>query len=59
MGSDHVPFAEAGIPVLIIVADDVSRIHTPDDRVEFVDPNLIGWAAEIAIALLDHLAAAP
>ncbi len=59
VGSDHVPFAEAGIPVLIIVADDVSRIHTPDDRVEFVDPNLIGWAAEIAIALLDHLAAAP
>ena len=55
--SDHVPFAEAGIPNIIIAAHDISRIHTADDTLEYINPYLIGWAAEIGVALLDHLAA--
>ena len=30
-GSDHVPFHDANIPVIILRADDVSRINSPRD----------------------------
>lgn len=51
--SDHASFEEAGIPVIFFLADDVSRIHTPEDRFEFVQPELMGGSAVIGIALLD------
>ena len=54
--SDHYPFAEAGIPSLIMIADDISRIHSPDDTLEYINPYLIGWTTEITLAHLDHLA---
>ena len=54
--SDHAPFLEAGIPAVFLLADDTSRIHTPRDTLDFIDPNLVGWSAEIGIALLDRLA---
>ena len=54
--SDHSPFAEAGIASVALVANDISRIRSSDDTMEYIDGNLIGWAAEIAIALLDDLA---
>ena len=56
IGSDHVPFIDAGIPAVFIASNDASRIHTSEDTLEFIDPNLIGWAIEISIALLDHFA---
>ena len=55
-GSDHVPFHDANIPVIILRADDVSRINSPRDPLDFVDSQLIVWAADIGIGLLDHLA---
>ena len=56
-GSDHSSFQRVGIPVVFFLADDFFRIHTPEDRLEFVQPELMGNAAALAIALLDILAA--
>ncbi|MCI0438515.1 MAG: DUF4910 domain-containing protein [Chloroflexi bacterium] len=55
--SDHASFQDAGVPVVFFLADDFSRIHTPQDRLEFVQPQLLGEHATLAIALLDMLAA--
>ena len=51
-GSDHQSFANAGIPVLMFFSGDFSRIHTPSDTLEFVVPNLLGDASNVALALL-------
>ena len=56
VGSDHTPFYEAGIPVIFILADDLSRINSPRDDIEWINPTLMGWAADIGIQLLDRLA---
>lgn len=53
--SDHAPFLQAEIPVVFFLGDDFSRIHTPEDRLEFVQPELMGNAAALTIALLDSL----
>ena len=54
--SDHAPFSEVGIPTVFFPADDISRINSPDDTIEFVDPELMGTAAVLGLALLDSLA---
>jgi aminopeptidase YwaD len=54
--SDHAPFRDADIPVIFFLADDISRIHTPEDKLEFVQPELMGGSAVVGIALLDALA---
>ncbi len=53
--SDHAPFSEAGIPVVFFLADDISRIHTPEDSLDFVQRDLLGGAAVLGIALLSSL----
>ena len=50
--SDHAPFEWAGIPVLSFWAPDVSRIHTPWDVMEFVEPRRLGETFLLAEALL-------
>ncbi len=54
--SDHAPFAEVGIPVLFLSSNDLSRINSPEDTIDHINPDLIGYAAEIGIAMLDSLA---
>ena len=54
--SDHAPFHEAGIPVIFILANDLSRINSPADDIEWINPTLMGWSADIGIRLLDRLA---
>ena len=56
IGSDHAPFEEAGIPFIFFMGEDLSRIHTPDDKLQFVDAALLGTSAALGIALLDILA---
>ena len=51
--SDHQPFENAGVPVLVIYGPDVSRIHTPDDRIGFVQPELLGGVLLVTEALLE------
>ena len=54
--SDHASFQSAGVPAIFFMADDFSRIHTPNDTLEFVQPELMGRHAALAIGLLDGLA---
>ena len=54
--SDHVPFAERGIPALFLMANDLSRINSPQDEIRHVDPELPSTAAEITLRLLERLA---
>ncbi len=54
--SDHASFKAVGIPVVFFLADDFSRIHTPEDTLEFAQPELMGTSAALAIGLLDLLA---
>ncbi|MBI4298784.1 MAG: M20/M25/M40 family metallo-hydrolase [Chloroflexi bacterium] len=55
-GSDHENFASVGIPVIFFFSDDLSRIHSPNDTIEFVSPRLLGEAATLALAALGYLA---
>ncbi len=50
--SDHAPFETAGVPVLFIWAPDISRINSPGDTLEFVDPQRLGETFLLAEALL-------
>ncbi len=54
--SDHEPFEEAGIPTLFLSSNDLSRINSPEDTIEHINPDLLGYAAEIVIAMMDSLA---
>jgi aminopeptidase YwaD len=54
--SDHAPFRAAEIPFIFFLADDFSRIHSPADTLEFVQPELMGGSAAIAITALEILA---
>ncbi len=54
--SDHAPFENIGVPTLFFLADDFSRINSPDDVIEFVQPVRMGEAAALAIGLLRGLA---
>jgi aminopeptidase YwaD len=54
--SDYAPFFDEGIPFVFFLGNDFSRIHAPEDTLEFVRPELMGNAAALAIGLLDELA---
>jgi aminopeptidase YwaD len=54
--SDHASFAQVGIPVIMFTSDDSSLIHTPQDTLESINPQLPGNAARLALDLLDSLA---
>lgn len=54
--SDHASFLDAGIPAVMFFTDDFSRIHTPADTVEFIDPALLGDGVRLALDLLEEMA---
>ena len=56
-GSDHAPFRDAGVPILFFFGDDFSRINSPDDALEFVEPSIMGTHMTVALRLLDEFAA--
>ena len=49
---DHEPFERAGVPLLAVFSTDLSRMHTPDDTLEFIQPELLGGALLVAEAIL-------
>ena len=53
--SDHAPFREAGVPVLFILADDLSRVNSPRDSIEFVNPNRMGETVAVILNAIDAL----
>lgn len=54
VGSDHLSFKDAGIPVLMLYRDD-NRLHTPADTAAIVDPGSLADAAAISAWVLRHL----
>ena len=54
--SDQEPFDEAGIPTLFLTSNDVSLINSPADTIEHINPDLLGYAAQVGVAMLDWLA---
>jgi len=52
VSSDFASFREVGIPYLMFFGNDVSRIHSASDTIEFVQPEMLGGAAVAAVALL-------
>ena len=54
--SDHAAFHDAGVSHIFFMGEDFSRIHTPDDRLEFVETELLGTSAFLGMALLEMLA---
>ena len=53
--SDHASFRDAWVPVIFFHADDTSRIHTPQDTTEFINPSLLGDTALLVLNLLESL----
>jgi aminopeptidase YwaD len=54
--SDHAPFRERGVPVMFILADDLSRINSPRDNIEFVNPNRMGETVAVVLNAIRALA---
>ena len=54
--SDHASFWQAGVPAVMFFSDDSSRIHTPQDTLESINPRLLGEAAQLGLDLLDFIA---
>ena len=55
-GSDHASFAEVSIPNIFFSSNDFSRLHTPEDTLDSINPQLLGDAVRLALNLLDVLA---
>ncbi len=53
--SDHASFRDAWVPVIFFHSDDMSRIHTPEDTLEFINPGLLGDTAALALDLIESL----
>ena len=53
--SDHAPFRLAGIPVLFLISDDLSRINSPADEIRHINPQLLGRVAEVGVLMMEWL----
>ena len=58
-GSDHANFREAWVPVIFFRSDDLSRINTPADTMQHINPSLLGDATALTLDLLENLDALP
>lgn len=50
--SDHMVFQALDIPTTFFFADDLSRVNTPEDTLEFVDAALLGDIVNLVVALV-------
>ena len=50
--SDHMVFQALDVPTAFFFADDLSRVNTPDDTIEFVDGALLGDVVNLVVALV-------
>ena len=53
---DHAPFLRDGIPVFRVLSNGQGRINSPEDDIEHINPDMLGYASEIGIGVLDWLA---
>ena len=54
-GSDHANFRDAWVPVLFFLSDDLSRINSPADTMEHINPTLLGDATALVLDLLENV----
>ena len=54
-GSDHANFREAWVPVVFFVSDDLSRINSPADTMEHINPDLLGETTGLIMDLLENV----
>lgn len=52
-GTDHVPFAEAGVPALSVLHFPYEEYHLPEESLELVDEQRMDDAIAIAIAVVE------
>jgi aminopeptidase YwaD len=55
--SDQASFLNAGIPAIFFHRSDDPRYHTAGDRAEYVDADHLAAAGQLALALLERIAA--
>ena len=53
--SDNFSFGDAWVPTISFFGDDISRINSPYDTIEFINPALLGDAAVLVLDLLAAL----
>ena len=58
-GSDHANFRRAWVPVVFFLADDLSRINSPADTMEHINPRLLGDATALTLDLLENVHGLP
>ena len=54
-GSDHASFRDVGVSAIFFHADDLSRINSPGDTMEYINPELLGDTAILVLDLLVFL----
>jgi len=53
--SDNFSFGDAWVPTIFFSGDDISRINSPYDTIEFINPALLGDAVVLVLDLLVSL----
>jgi aminopeptidase YwaD len=56
VSSDHESFLAAGVPAVLLTTPDFSLIHTPQDRLDRIDPRSLENTVTLALAFLEDLA---
>ena len=54
-GSDHANFRRSWVPVVFFLSSDLSRINSPADTMEHINPRLLGDAAALTLDLLENV----
>lgn len=54
-GSDHANFRNAWVPTVFVRSDDLSRINSPADTMDLINPSLLGHATALTLDLLENV----
>ena len=54
--SDHAPFDELGVSVVMVYADDLTYINHPSDTIEHLDAEPMGQAVAVVLGIIERLA---
>jgi hypothetical protein len=58
-GTDHLPFAQAGIPALSILHFPYEEYHLPEESLDLIDERKLADAVDLAVALVESQLAEP
>ena len=57
-GTDHLPFVQAGVPAMSILHFPYEEYHLPEESPALVDERLMADAVDLAVAMVEGMAAA-